>query len=87
MQPIPPPTPIPNAVKFPTIEIALPSYELPKWEPVQIYKEDIKSIKTKQNPENKAVKTKGKPNDTKQTTKQSKINEPKELELPKTAQN
>lgn len=61
MQPIPPVTPIPNAVKFPTIDVALPSFQTPKWEPVPIYREDIKDLDTKNINSKTETKTEVKP--------------------------
>lgn len=100
MQPIPPVTPIPNAVKFPTIDVALPSFQTPKWEPVPIYREDIKDLDTKNINSKTETKTEVKP--TKGTNKnkeKEEVAEPtpaaeeklpvdaaKPPEMPKTAQ-
>jgi len=61
MQPIPPVTPIPNAVKFPTIDVALPSFQTPKWQPVPIYREDIKDLDTSRIKSKTETKTEVKP--------------------------
>ena len=100
MQPIPPVTPIPNAVKFPTIDVALPSFKTPKWEPVPIYREDIKDLDTKKINTKTNTKTEVRPtkpaNNNKEKEEVKKPTQPapeqpsvdaaKPPELPKTAQ-
>lgn len=100
MTPIPPVTPIPNAVKYPVIDIKLPSFKPPKWQPVQIYREDIKDLNTKSTKTTTDTKTEVKPtkgtdnNNEKEGVEESApessenlpTEAPKTPEMPKTAQ-
>ena len=100
MQPIPPVTPIPNAVKFPTIDVLLPSFKTPKWEPVPIYREDIKELNTKKintktntttevrptKPANNNKENEEVTEPTQPAPEQPPLDTAKPLEMPKTAQ-
>jgi len=49
--PMPPIIPIPGAFELPMPELAPPSFELPKWEPVPVKQKDIPALNPKPQPE------------------------------------
>lgn len=69
--PIPPVMPIPDAFSVPTPQLAPPSFEFPKWEPIPIKPEDIPAL----NPEPKPEKSSPEEEET-STSKPKKTTEP-----------
>jgi len=49
--PMPPIMPIPDAFRVPTPQLAPPSFEFPKWEPIPIKQEDIPALNPEPKPE------------------------------------
>ena len=80
---IPPPMPLPDAMRIPRQPLAMPQFDTPEWEPIPIYRNPTpEEVKTGTRNGEKEAQGESADKDKESRTPESNIPEPAEVDLP-----